>query len=40
MFCFHVGPPRGPAADGKEAEALTYFALNNGPRLSAVLGAW
>jgi hypothetical protein len=40
MVGFHVGPPRGPAADGKEAEALMNFTLNNGPRLSAVLGAW
>lgn len=40
MFCFHVGPLRGPAADGKEAEALMYFTLNDGPRLSAALIAW
>ena len=37
MECFHVGPPRGPAADGKEAEAMTHFLLMpDGPRLSAV----
>jgi hypothetical protein len=40
MFGFHVGPHRGPTADGKEAEALTHFTLNNGPRLSAALVAW
>jgi hypothetical protein len=34
MDGFHVGP-RGPAADGKEAEALTHFTLNYGPRLAA-----
>jgi hypothetical protein len=38
MFGFHVGPLRGPAADGKEAEALTHFMSNPlGPRLSAAL---
>ena len=41
MFCFHVGPTRGPTADGKEAEALTHFTLKPfGPRLSAALVAW
>lgn len=39
MFDFHVGPPRGPAADGKEVEALTQFMLNDGPRLSAAIVA-
>jgi hypothetical protein len=37
MFDFHVGPPRGPAADGKEAEVLMLFTLNDGPRLSAAV---
>jgi hypothetical protein len=40
MYGFLVGPIRGPAADGKEAEALTYFTLQCGPRLSAALVAW
>ena len=40
MICFHVGPLRGPAADGKEVEAMTHFTFNDGPRLSAALGAW
>jgi hypothetical protein len=40
MVGFHVGPSRGPAADGKEAEALTHFTLNDGPRLSAAIVAW
>lgn len=37
MECFHAGLPRGPAADGKEAEAMMHFSLiPYGPRLSAV----
>lgn len=40
MFGFHVGPNRGPAADGKEAEVLTYCTLNDGPRLSAAIVAY
>jgi hypothetical protein len=40
MDGFLVGPIRGPAADGKEAEALTHFTLYNGPRLSAAVTAW
>ena len=40
MFGFTSGPTRGPAADGKEVEALTHFTLNDGPRLSAALVAW
>lgn len=40
MYGFLVGPIRGPAADGKEAEALTHFTLDYGPRLSAALSAW
>lgn len=39
MFGFHVGPNRGPAADGKEAEVLTH-TLNSGPRLAAASLAW
>jgi hypothetical protein len=40
MFDFHVGPPRGPAADGKEA-MLTHLTCDPfGPRLSAALVAW
>ena len=40
MYGFLVGPIRGPAADGKEAEALTHFTLHYGPRLSAAVTAW
>jgi hypothetical protein len=40
MFCFHVGPLRGPAADGKEVYVLTQFTLNDGPRLSAAIVAY
>ena len=36
MECFHAGLPRGPAADGKEAEAMTTHFIPYGPRLSAV----
>lgn len=40
MDDFHGGPTRGPAADGKEAIALTHFTLNDGPRLSAAIVAY
>jgi hypothetical protein len=40
MDDFLVGPTRGPAADGKEAKALTHFTLNDGPRLSAAIVAY
>ena len=40
MVRFHVGPLRGPAADGKEVEALMHFTrIPFGPRLSAALVA-
>ena len=40
MIGLHVGPSRGPAADGKEVEAMMSFTLSHGPRLSAALVAW
>ena len=41
MDGLHVGPTRGLAADGKEAEALTHRTrIPFGPRLSAALVAW